>query len=145
MKRLLVVMAFVMLLLVCSLIAHAEISESEWVDRVVDMQNEFPNGTIWTHDGGENGYRGIAWQCHGFALYAANRIFGAEDARQWPKVYDVNQLKRGDIVRRSSSSGGHTFVVQDVIGDTIIFFECNWNYKNGVDWYLEISKSFLSL
>ena len=128
--------------------ADSAITESQWNERINALRADYPTGTNWDKD--DVGYQnGRAKSCHGFAMLAANRIFGTDYASsEWERHHDINRLKKGDIVRRTSGSGiadSHTIIISDVSGDTITFFEANWNLGyNIVEWDRTISRESLN-
>lgn len=94
-------------------------------DGFVSLRAKYPNNSLWN-----GSYRGKAWQCHGFALTLGYERTGT-DPYGWSKVYNLNSLKPGDIIRCSKP---HTIMVTGVSGNTITYVDCNWVGKNKVRW-----------
>lgn len=96
------------------------------------LKSKYPSGSTWT-----GSYMNKAWQCHGFAL-TLGKALSNKDPYGWNKVYNLNSLKPGDIVRFNRP---HTIMVTAVNGDTITYVDCNWVGKNKVQWDQTISRS----
>ena len=132
------------------------------------LMEKFPDGKYWNHPDGaannpngysnkpcthhENGnctaYDGLcgcnlfdyAIQCHGFALKLAYECYGYS-ARSWKKVYSIDGIKAGCVVRINNDS--HTIFITDVSGDTITYADCNIDHQCGIRWNAKISRSEL--
>lgn len=96
------------------------------------MKSKYPSNSYWN-----GSYRNIAWQCHGFALTLGEELTGTNPTG-WKKVYNLNSLKRGDIIRCGRP---HTIMVTAVSGNTITYVDCNWVGKNKVKWDQTIQRS----
>ena len=96
------------------------------------MKAKYPSDSYWN-----GSYRGIAWQCHGFALTVGEGLTGTNPIT-WKKIYNLNSLKRGDIIRCKRP---HTIMVTGVSGDTITYVDCNWVGANKVKWDQTIQRS----
>lgn len=92
----------------------------------------YPSYSKWN-----SSYKNIAWQCHGFALTLGDALTGT-NPNNWKRVYNLNSLKRGDIIRCSRP---HTIMVTGVSGNTITYVDCNWVAKNTVKWNQNIQRS----
>jgi len=87
---------------------------------------------------GCNSY-GSAIQCSGFAFKLGFDAFG-KNPKTWTKVYNLNNLKAGDIIRY----GNHSIFVTAVNGNTITFGDCNYEGTCKIRWNQTISKSTVS-
>ena len=87
---------------------------------------------------GCNSYNNGAIQCHGFALKMASLYYG-NNPNSWNKVYNLNSLKAGDIIRYKNN--GHSIWVTAVNGNTITYGDCNSDGHCGIKWNKTISKS----
>lgn len=125
------------------------------------LKAKFPNGAYWNHNGGNNP-DGYTWgacthhyncdfygncacnsysnaiQCHGFALKLAAERFGT-NPRNWGRVYNLNSLKEGDIIRYKND--GHTIIVTKVEGNTITYADCNATGSCKIRWGATMQKS----
>lgn len=112
------------------------------------LKKQYPAGSKWT-----GSYDGAS-QCHGWALMIADKAYGysstsSNRCRKRTRLYDVNRIKAGDVVRvyRSSShsdSYAHTFFVTSVSGNNITFADCNWDWKGSIRWNVTKTKSSLT-
>ncbi|MBR3687138.1 MAG: bacterial Ig-like domain-containing protein [Clostridia bacterium] len=73
----------------------------------------------------------IAWQCHGYALLLAHKLFGS-NANKWTKYTDKNrQIYAGDVIRIDMDGDGinddydHTIFVYKVTSTHIYYTDCN--------------------
>lgn len=94
----------------------------------------YPDKSVWT-----GSYKG-AGECHGWALSAANKVTGSDPLR-WKKVYNLNSIKAGDIIRFNHP---HTILVTDVNGKEVTYADCNWYKRNTVKYNQKIQKSKLT-
>ena len=130
---------------------------------IEDEMKKFPHFKFWNHVGssynnpdgytstpcthhGSCSYTGTcgcnsydkAIQCYGFALKVANDIYG-QNARNWTKDKNVNNLKAGDICRINGDTGngnnGHSLIIIKVSGNNVTYGDCNGTGKfvNGVE------------
>lgn len=79
---------------------------------------------------------GGAIQCYGFARKLGYDYYGTMPTT-WEKVYNLNSLKAGDIIRYS----GHSVWVTAVNGNTVTYADCNSDYKCKIRWNVQKSKS----
>lgn len=105
--------------------ANQSVSNNTDTDSFAALRAKYPNNSLWT-----GSYFGKAWQCHGFALTLGYERTG-KDPYGWSKVYNLNSLKPGDIIRCGRP---HTIMVTGVSGNTIAYVDCNWVAKNKVRW-----------
>ena len=96
------------------------------------LKAKYPNYSYWN-----GSYHNLAWQCHGFALTLGEALTGS-NPNNWKKVYNLNTLKRGDIIRCRRP---HTIMVTAVSGNTITYVDCNWVAPNKVKWDQTIQRS----
>ena len=97
-------------------------------------------------------------ECHGFALLIGTELSGVCPQCNWKKITNKNyldQLKKGDIIRYQENSartdnsgkgrwrGGHTIIIKQVSGNSIIFADCNQNYVCDVHWNRTINRNEL--
>lgn len=123
MKKLIpmVVLMIVIFGLICARADGSGISSETFAQKVTELREMFPVGAQWLDEYSE------ASQCRGWAFLAADHVFGG-DARTWPVSYDINDVKKGDIVQYNEpDANGHTIFVLDVDGDNIIYADCNGN------------------
>ena len=97
-----------------------------------ELKQLYPNGSVFTKS-----YKNKAWQCHSFACTVGDAYAGS-DPYTWNKVYNLNSLKPGDIIRCNRP---HSIIVTAVSGDTVTYADCNWVGKNKVKWDQTISRS----
>ncbi len=92
-----------------------------------------------------------AWQCHGYAMLLADRVFGSFyniDAVNWSKTDYTRgsfsgELYAGDVVRVILPSGNaHSVFVYKVTEDTVYYTECNRHGKCRLDWESESLNAF---
>ena len=104
-------------------------TRSEFDSKLSSIENRFPSGSKYD-DRLYN--KGI--QCFGYAHWAANQIFGG-DSYNWAKVYNMNNVKAGDIIQYGNPrNGGHTIFVTAVSGNTITYTDANSDSHNTVRW-----------
>ena len=96
------------------------------------LREKYKNGSIWN-----SSYNNKAWECHGFALTLGYELTST-DPYKWNKIYNLNSLKPGDIIRLGNP---HTIMVTSVNGDEITFVDCNYVGKNKVRWDGKINRS----
>ena len=96
------------------------------------LKAKYPSGSIWT-----GSYKNKAWECHGFACILGDALTG-KDPYTWNKVYNLDSLKAGDIIRCKRP---HSIIVTSVSGNTITYADCNWVGKNKVKWDQTILRS----
>ena len=86
-----------------------------------------------------NSFSGI--QCFGYANKIGYDCYGSVPSNSWTKLYNLNSLKAGDVIRYHSN--GHSIFVTSVSGDMISFTDCNWTTSNWcvIRWDGSISKS----
>lgn len=99
------------------------------------LQSKYPHGSYWN-----GSYDNRAWQCHGWAL-TIGRAYAGSDPYTWKKVYNLNNLKAGDIIRFGNP---HTIVVTGVSGDTIYYADCNGRRDNIVRWNQSIGRNSMT-
>lgn len=135
---------------------------------ISDLKNKFPNGSYWNHPNGSNNPDGYSWtpcthhyincnlygncacnsfsnaiQCHGFALKLGYDYYGS-NPRSWTKVYNLNSLKAGDIIRYdkyNKSTTGHSVWVTNVSGSSVTVAECNRGSNCNISWGRTLDKS----
>ncbi len=92
-----------------------------------------------------------AWQCHGYAMLLADRIFGSFyniDSVNWSKTdYTkgsfAGELYAGDVVRIILPRGSaHSVFVYKVTEDMVYYTECNRHGKCQLDWDSEELQNF---
>ena len=82
----------------------------------------------------ERGQR-VGGQCYGYAAMLGKMIFGSNPyGEEWEEHTDLNRLQPGDIVRYTSTGGGHSIFITGVNGDKITFTECNHQGPCLVRW-----------
>lgn len=121
---------------------------------------KFPQGAYWNHIGESNNPDGYtwtpcgedhtddncfsnAWQCHGFALKLGYDIFGS-DPRTWNKVYTLDNIHQGDIIRYTKNGNPHSVFVTAVSGDTITIADCNSDFHCVIRWNHQMKKSSIT-
>lgn len=97
-----------------------------------NLQNAYPNNSKWN-----GSFMNKAWQCHGFACTLGYSLSG-KDPYTWNKVYNLNSVKPGDIIRFDHP---HSIMVTAVNGNEITYVDCNWTSKNTVKWNQKIQKN----
>lgn len=136
---------------------------------ITSLQQKFPHGKYWnhgtapnnpdgytsnpcTHHGSGCNYSGScgcnsfssAIQCHGYALKCGYDATGS-NPNNWPKKYNLDTLKAGDVIRYNNYSGGqHTLFVIGVSGNTVTVTDCNWSNNCNIRWNATFSKTTLS-
>ncbi len=75
-------------------------------------------------------------QCMGYTYKLGYDAYGS-NPRNWSKVYNLDTLKAGDIIRYKN----HSIFVTAVNGSTITFSDCNYGHTCKIRWNAQISKS----
>lgn len=92
-----------------------------------------------------------AWQCHGYAMLLADRVFGSFyniDSVNWSKTDYTRgsfsgELYAGDVVRVILPRGSaHSVFVYKVTEDTVYYTDCNRHGKCQLGWDSEELQSF---
>ncbi|MBR2013452.1 MAG: S-layer homology domain-containing protein [Clostridia bacterium] len=92
-----------------------------------------------------------AWQCHGYAMLLADRVFGSFyniDSANWSKTDYTRgsfsgELYAGDVVRVILPRGSaHSVFVYKVTEDTVYYTDCNRHGKCQLGWDSEELQSF---
>lgn len=157
--------------------AAAVPSEDSFGTLIHTFQEEFPVGKYWNDANGtvkSGRYKGTslvgdrscvgygcgslavngsewAWQCHGYAMLLADRVFGSFyniDSANWTKTTYTRgkfsgELYAGDVVRVILPSGSaHSVFVYKVTSDTVYYTECNRHGKCQLDWETEELQTF---
>ncbi|MBR4086547.1 MAG: S-layer homology domain-containing protein [Clostridia bacterium] len=152
-------------------------SEDTFGTLIHTFQEEFPVGKYWNDANGtvkSGRYQGTslvgdrscvgygcgslavdgsewAWQCHGYAMLLADRVFGSFyniDSVNWSKTDYTRgsfsgELYAGDVVRVILPRGSaHSVFVYKVTEDTVYYTECNRHGKCQLDWDSEELQSF---
>lgn len=104
-------------------------TEAEVYESLMEMKEEYPQGTPWTSRnqyGWNGGGYGKARGCMAFAHMMSDAAFGNLPAR---KVCDftIEDVRVGDVLRNGWDS--HSVIVTEVHEDYICIAEGNWNYK----------------
>ncbi|WP_394916239.1 Ig-like domain-containing protein [uncultured Robinsoniella sp.] len=126
-------------LLLCSLLAvkvnvqARTLNVNEMKENFSTLQSQYPTGQKW------NGSFQGAWQCHGFGLLVFDRLFQTK-ANDLPIISNPSDFFVGDLVRFKNGSYNHTFVITDIIDNTIYYVDCNSDNRNTVVWGHTISK-----
>ena len=97
-----------------------------------NLKKTYADYSLWN-----SSFMNKAWQCHGFACTLGYQLSG-KDPYTWNKVYNLNSLKPGDIIRFSRP---HSIMVTAVNGNEITYVDCNWVGKNTVKWDQKIQKN----
>ena len=130
---------------------------------ISQLQSKFPNRYYWNHDGASsnpdgctttecvyhaptapdgprcNNFLGYS-QCWGFATKLAYDYYNGNNFNNdWNKVYNLDSLKAGDVIRYKN--GGHVIWVTGVNGDTITYADCNSDLHCLIRWGVTISKT----
>lgn len=135
----------ILLLVLVLLISAASISAGASCDASLDkIEARFKEGAYW------NGEFDVAWECHGWALYATYLAYGEHAKYDWKREHEPSNtydLKPGDIVsfyRTSSRStyNTHTVLIIDVRDNCYITAECNYPAANTVHYGGEYPKNF---
>lgn len=103
--------------------------------------------TVW--NSAKNDYEKTGYaQCNGFAHKLGFDAYGT-DPRGWTLPsnllsYINNDIKPGDIIRvKKWSADDHTIFVTAVIGETIVFADCNSSGNCDIRWDATITKTYL--
>lgn len=104
-------------------------TEAEVYESLMEMKEEYPQGSPWTSRnqyGWNGGGYGKARGCMAFAHMMSDAAFGNLPAR---KVYNftIEDVRVGDVLRNGWDS--HSVIVTEVHEDYICIAEGNWNYK----------------
>ena len=121
---------------------------------VKKLQEEYPTGTQWngTYYGMSPNstqnhiIRIVATECAGFSALMYYNYYGFDPYYYANYVYDINQVKSGDIVRYQEDGQhvGHSVWVLSREGDMCTIAECNYDGSNTVRWGVKRSISELS-
>ena len=122
------------------------------------LREKFPDGKYWNHlvgqpndpDGWtdtpcthETGSKAecnsfldgnfIGEQCYGYAMKITYDMYGTSFV-QWTQDKELSTIKAGDSIRLNNQYGGHSIVVQEVRGDTVVYTDCNTGYTCQIGW-----------
>ncbi len=175
-----IALALALLLLAAMVPAAAAVavpSEETFGKLVHTFQEEFPVGKYWNDANGtvsSGRYRGSslvgnrscvgygcgslaiegkewAWQCHGYAMLLADRVFGSFyniDSAHWSKTDYTRgsfsgEIYAGDVVRIVLPRGSeHSVFVYKVTEDTVYYTDCNRQSKCQLNWDTESLQAF---
>ncbi|ARD66160.1 hypothetical protein B2M23_11660 [Eubacterium limosum] len=149
MRRSCFILFFTVLLTTLVPISRANaMSKFEFDQKLNEAQIEYWHGKKQTFfDHGET--------CHGYARQLTKVIFGVECGnglgKGWIRIdansndSKINNVHIGDLVRfRNTPSLDHTIIVTNIIGDTIIYTDCNSDGQSTIKWNQQISKGTLA-
>lgn len=148
-----VVKKSIFIIIACMLIIS--FSSSVYAEVTVkQLQNQYPTGSQWngtyygmSPDSTPNYIiRIVATECAGFAALMYYNYYGFDPYYYANYVYDINQVKSGDIVRyqEDGQNVGHSVWVLSRDGDMCTIAECNYDGHNSVRWGVKRSISELS-
>ena len=141
--------------------AATVLTETEFANKIAVLKKEYPDGKFWSNENGTV-QAGIdkgtslagssscgstswtekcgtfkisgqtAWQCHGFALLLAHKVFGS-NANNWAKYTSKDrEIYAGDVVRVDVNGNGvnenatdHTIFVYKVTDSKVYYADCN--------------------
>lgn len=115
----------------------SELSEKTVYEKMIAMQNEYPEGMPWTNDNYYAWNGGIysgGYGCAGFAFMLSDAAFGTLPARMHT---DFSKIRVGDILRINYDT--HSVIVLEVKSDSVIIAE--GNYNSSIHWGREIPRS----
>lgn len=170
-------LALLLLAAMIPVVSAATPNEDAFGALIHTFQEEFPVGKYWNDANGivaSGRYRGSslvgdrscigygcgslaidgtewAWQCHGYAMLLADRVFGSFyniDTVNWVKTDYTRgsfsgELYAGDVVRIILPSGNaHSVFVYKVTSDTVYYTECNRHNKCQLGWESESLQAF---
>lgn len=111
----------------------------EVYEKLIAMEEKYPEGTPWTNDnyyGWKGGIYSGGYGCAGFAFMLSDAAFGDLAAR---KHTQFSQIRVGDVVRVDYDM--HSVIVLEVKDDSVVVAE--GNYNGCVHWGREISFSVI--
>lgn len=73
-----------------------------------------------------------------FAMILGCEVFGNGPKRHWKKLYTLDKVQAGDIIRYENNS--HSIFVTDVSGDWITFADGNPDGNSVVRWDMVVNK-----
>ncbi|MBE6638408.1 MAG: hypothetical protein E7616_02990, partial [Ruminococcaceae bacterium] len=86
----------------------------------------------------------VAWQCHGYALLLAYKVFGSNinSSSDWEKITSLKnyEFNAGDVVRTNE---GHTIFIYRVEGNNVYYTDCNYSGPCQINWDGEYTVSKL--
>lgn len=144
----------------------ANLTETEFAQKIAQLKQEYPDGMYWSKTNGtdENGiskagpnpctshwasngtcgeYKGVGWQCFGFANVLAMKVFGTYATKfsdgsyrgaGWEYYRTVDVYRAGDYVRLATPYGHHSVFITKVEGDTISIADSNSVGLCQIDW-----------
>ena len=104
-------------------------TEHEVYEALMEMKEQYPQGTPWTsrnHYSWNGGGYGKARGCMAFAHMMSDAAFGSLPARKI-RDFTIDDVRVGDVLRNSWDS--HSVIVTEVHEDYVCIAEGNWNYK----------------
>ncbi|UYO61608.1 GBS Bsp-like repeat-containing protein [Acetobacterium wieringae] len=118
---------------------------SEFEQKLSQWKSKYPNGSKYDEEFGNA--TGLAWECHGYARFLTQHVFGVEcmngTAPGWVKHRDISRLAPGDLVRYSNDN--HTVFVTAVSGENVTITDANVPYgTNRVRWGVPTTKAHLN-
>jgi len=104
-------------------------SQAQVYESLMEMKEEYPQGTSWTSRnqyGWNGGGYGKARGCMAFAHMMSDAAFGTLPARKVTN-FTIEDVRVGDVLRNGWNS--HSVIVTEVHEDYVCIAEGNWNYK----------------
>lgn len=111
------------------------ISAEQMSAKFGELKRLYPEGSYWNKS-----YNNLSWECMGWAETVCDYLFG-ENPRNWAQQTNWDNMCVGDHVRINNNS--HSIVITNMVGNTIYYADCNWNYDGIVHWDKTMSRSEL--
>ncbi len=114
-------------------------SESEFVEKLNELRNKYPNGGTWSGAYKEGNIE-KAWECFGYANQMLFEVFGIkfyDDGFYTKKDYNIGTIYAGDWIRLDAGAGPetHSVFVTKVTDERIYFTDANFRTgSNNIRW-----------
>ncbi len=118
-----------------------DMSEEAIYNRMIALQEDYPEGMPWTNDdfyAWNGGIYSGGYGCAGFAFILSDAAFGTLPAR-FVEANNFDSIRVGDVLRINDDT--HSVIVLEVYDDYVVIAE--GNYNSSIHWGRTLTKSSL--